>query len=52
MQLRVRWWLKWYIQSIVLVASLTGLEPNMDLVEFWLRRGLHWRQVGSKSGRS
>ncbi len=50
-QLRVRWWLKWYIRSVVLFASMTGLEPSWDRVEFWLRRALHWRQVSPKGGR-
>lgn len=50
MQARVRWWLKWYIRSVVLAANLTGLEPNWDRLEFWIRRALHWRVVGRRGG--
>ncbi len=52
MQVRVRWWLKWYIQSIVLVANLTGLEPNWERVEFWVRRAVHLREVKPRDGRA
>lgn len=51
-QLRVRWWLKWYVRFVVLVAGMTGLEPNWDRVEFWLRRALHWRVVKAKGMRT
>lgn len=51
MQVRVSWWLKWYIQSIVLVANLTGLEPNWERVGYWARRALYWREV-KPEGRS
>jgi hypothetical protein len=51
-QLRVRWWLKWYIRSVVLFAGMTGLEPNLDRVEFWVRRALHWRWVRPGGGRA
>lgn len=51
-QLRVRWWLKWYIRSVVLFAGMTGLEPNWDRVEFWVRRALHWRRVSPGGGRA
>jgi hypothetical protein len=51
-QLRVRWWLKWYIRAVVLFAGMTGLEPNWDRVEFWLRRALHWRRMSPRGGRA
>lgn len=44
-QFRVRWWLKWYIKSVVLVANLTGLEPNWDRVLYWAGRAVFVREV-------
>lgn len=44
-QFHVRWWLKWYIKSVVLVANMTGLEPNWDQVEYWVRRAVFVREV-------
>jgi len=44
-QFRVRWWLKWYIKSVVLVANLTGLEPNWDRVRYWAGRAVFVREI-------
>jgi hypothetical protein len=39
-QLRWRWWLRWYLYGVVTMHALTGLRPDMDRVTWWIRRGL------------
>lgn len=33
-------WLKWYVSGVALVSRLTGLSPDMDKVEHWVRRAI------------
>ena len=34
------WWLRLYLQSLVMVATLTGSEPDWDKVKWWVERGV------------
>ncbi len=35
---RVRWWVRWYVNGLILTSHLTGLEPDVVKV----RRTLGW----------
>lgn len=37
---RLRWWLRWYLAAVVWFARATGMDPNWNRVEWWIRRGL------------
>jgi hypothetical protein len=43
LQIEVRisfaWWLRWYLDGVVLMARMTGREPDMLKVGRWIRRG-------------
>lgn len=35
-----RWWLRWYLDGVVIMAELSGAEPDMEKVEATIERGL------------
>lgn len=35
-----RWWLKHYFLGVLLMARLTGREPNWDRFSYWVRKGI------------
>ena len=37
---KLSWWLPAYIACVRFVSEMTGLEPDMDRVEVWIRRGI------------
>lgn len=37
---RFRWWLRCYLFGVVLASRLTGLEPDWERVERWVKRGM------------
>jgi hypothetical protein len=37
--IRLRWWLRWYLYGVKLTSRLTGLEPDWERVERWVKRG-------------
>lgn len=37
---RWRWWFPAYMACLRVGVAVTGLEPNWDRVEWWIRRGL------------
>lgn len=39
----VAWWLRLYLQSVVLFASITGMEPDRDKVGRAIARGVSFR---------
>lgn len=39
-EIRMRWWLHAYLGCVTGIAVLTGLEPNWERVEYWIRRGM------------
>ncbi|AYZ69780.1 hypothetical protein EGY09_07170 [Stenotrophomonas maltophilia] len=47
---RLRWWLRWYLAAVVWTAR-TGLEPDWERVEWWIRRGLVLRTTRVGDGR-
>lgn len=42
----MRWWLRWYLGAVVWFARATGMDPDWDRVEWWIRRGLVVRGAG------
>ena len=40
LQVRPRWWLRHYLAGVALVSHLTGMEPDREKMERWIRRGL------------
>ena len=40
LQVRTRWWLRHYLAGVALVSHLTGMEPDPEKMERWIRRGL------------
>ncbi len=38
--IKLRWWLRLYLAAVLGIAELTGMEPDMDKVEWWIKRGL------------
>jgi len=40
LQVRPRWWLRHYLAGVALVSHLTGMEPDPEKMERWIRRGL------------
>lgn len=48
---RLRWWLRWYLAAVVWFSRATGMEPDWERVERWIRRGLVLRTTGVGDGR-
>lgn len=38
--IRCRWWLRWYIDGVAIMAHLSGADPDARKVEAIIRRGL------------
>lgn len=38
--IKLRWWLRLYLAAVLGMAKLTGMEPDMAKVEWWIKRGL------------
>lgn len=38
--IRLTWWLRIYLMTIALLCEITGMEPNMDRVGFWIKKGI------------
>jgi len=47
---RMRWWLRCYLAAVVWTTRATGLEPNWERVERWIRRGLVLRTTRVTDG--
>lgn len=39
----VKWWMRVYINTLIALCQLTGAEPNMEHVSYWLRRGVTFK---------
>ncbi|MEO8641860.1 hypothetical protein [Pseudomonas sp.] len=37
---KMTWWLRAYLRGVGFACDLTGLEPNMDRVGWWIARGI------------
>lgn len=40
LDLHTSWWLSYYLRGVVLAAYLTGREPDMERVSWWIERGV------------
>lgn len=40
-----KWWMRIYINTLIVLCQLTGAQPNMDRVDYWLRRGVTFKVV-------
>lgn len=40
LECRHRWWLKYYLAGVLVIAQVTGREPNPDRFAYWVGRGL------------
>lgn len=38
--IRLRWWLRIYLGGVTLASRMTGLEPDWERVERWVKRGV------------
>lgn len=47
-----RWWVRWYVRALVWFARVTGMEPDWQRVEWWIRRGLVVRTERRWRGRT
>lgn len=41
--IKLAWWLRPYIHCLVATCWLTGKEPDMSKVQYWIRRGIRLR---------
>jgi hypothetical protein len=46
--IKLAWWVPAYIAGVRFMAELTGLEPDMDRVEKWIRRGIKLNTLDSQ----
>lgn len=44
-EIRVAWWLFPYLNTVRGLSCLLGLDPNMDRVDYWVRKGLKIKLV-------
>lgn len=52
MQIRIAWWLKWYLLGVRLTMELTGCDPDWRKVDFWIGRAVTLKPMNEKaSGR-
>lgn len=42
-QIRVAWWLKWYLRGVALACQLTGMDFDEAKVRRYIRRALKVR---------
>lgn len=49
--IRMRWWLRCYLAAVMWFARATGMEPDWERVEWWIRRGLLLRTTRVGDGR-
>ncbi len=49
--IRMRWWLRCYLAAVMWFARATGMEPDWERVEWWIRRGLVLRTTRVGDGR-
>lgn len=32
------WWLRYYLHGVVITCALSGREPNLSRLSYWIRR--------------
>lgn len=40
---RIAWWLRWYLLGVALTCRMTGCQPNIERVTYWVRRSIRMR---------
>ena len=45
LEIRVAWWVFPYLNTVRWMSYLIDVEPNMDRVDYWLRKGLTIKPV-------
>lgn len=50
-RVRMRWWLRCYLAAVMWFARATGMEPDWNRVEWWIRRGLVLQTTRVADGR-
>lgn len=48
---RMRWWLRCYLAVLMWFTRATGMEPDWDRVDRWIRRGLVLQTTRVTDGR-
>ena len=43
LSVHIAWWVIPYLYGVRIMSALTGLEPDMDKVMYWVERGLSVR---------
>jgi len=46
--IKLAWWLPAYIACVRFMSDTTGLDPDMDRVESWIRRGVKLQVLDNK----
>lgn len=46
--IKLAWWLRVYLRAVGFTCDLTGLEPNMDRVGWWVARGITVKLVDTQ----
>jgi hypothetical protein len=40
LRIHVAWWFKYYLQGVILMCQLTGCEPNMKRISYWIDKAI------------
>ena len=46
---RLTWWLRLYLASLLFLCRLLGTEPNWERFSYWVSRGLRVRVIWSRN---
>lgn len=39
-KVRIAWWLKPYFYVLATISAITGMEPNYERVNYWIKRAV------------
>jgi hypothetical protein len=39
----IAWWLRWYLSGVALMCKMSGGEPRLDRVAYWVGRSIRMR---------
>ena len=42
-RISVAWWLRWYLAGVALMCRVSGADPDVDRVVYWVRRSIRMR---------
>ncbi|MBC7201922.1 MAG: hypothetical protein H5U29_00165 [Pusillimonas sp.] len=37
-QIKLAWWIRWYLMGVVLMARLTGQQPDPERIGYWVAK--------------